>query len=104
MKPEVTKGLGSRQSALAENVTQANASVATTAATERFGKFDPVTVDPSVRTDRSAVTRTSQSAASEVPVVVSLGVSHDAFVDLTATMLDAKQQLDRSSGGYDRRH
>ena len=39
MKPEVTKGLGSRQSALAENVTQANASVATTAATERFGKF-----------------------------------------------------------------
>ena len=59
MKPEVTKGLGSRESALAENVTQANAPVATTAATERFGKFDPVTVDPSVRTDRSAVTRTS---------------------------------------------
>jgi hypothetical protein len=103
MKPEVTKGLGSRESALAENVTQANAPVATTAATER-GKFDPVTVDPSVRTDRSAVTRTSQAAASEVPVVVSLGVSHDAFVDLASTMLDAKQQLDRSGGGYDRRH
>ena len=103
MKPEVTKGLGSRESALAENVTQANAPVATTA-TERFGKFDPVTVDPSVRTDRSAGSRTSQAAASEVPVVVSLGVSHDAFVDLAATMLDAKQQLDRSSGGYDRRH